>query len=193
MLFEALWLLLIWVISPFVSDGFALIISPIAAIAVSLAMLPGISYIYSILKKKDLFDPKMASFVLYGMSCLLTLYLTVVLLEKSVWAFHIDEIKNVEFALQAIPFLFYIVVFCLFRDPKQLQYGAYALAYGLFVIWEWAENWGIENFLSKILGIDAEFALNFFIIPFKEAMLLFIILDTFFKARHESKAGKGAV
>ena len=81
-LFEALWLLLIWVISPFVSDGFALIISPIAAIAVSLAMLPGISYIYSILKKKDLFDPKMASFVLYGISYLLTLYLTVVLLEK---------------------------------------------------------------------------------------------------------------
>lgn len=192
MLFEALWLLLIWVISPFVSDGFALIISPIAAIAVSLAMLPGISYIYSILKKKDLFDPKMASFVLYGISYLLTLYLTVVLLEKFVWTFHIDEIKNVEFALQAIPFIFYIVVFSVFRDPKQLQYGAYALAYGLFVVWEWAENWGIENDLSKILGIDSEFALNFFIIPFKEAMLLFIILDTFLKAKSELKVGKGA-
>ena len=111
MLFEALWLLLIWVISPFVSDGFALIISPIAAIAVSLAMLPGISYIYSILKKKDLFDPKMASFVLYGISYLLTLYLTVVLLEKFVWTFHIDEIKNVEFALQAIPSILLYSVF----------------------------------------------------------------------------------
>ena len=191
MLFEALWLLLIWVISPFVSDGFALIISPITAIAVSLAMLPGISYIYSILKKKDLFDPKMASFVLYGISYLLTLYLTVVLLEKFVWTFHIDEIKNVEFALQAIPFIFYIVVFSVFRDPKQLQYGAYALAYGLFVVWEWAENWGIAS--SLLTKIDTEFTLRFYIIPFKEAMLLFIILDTFFKARHESKAGKGAV
>lgn len=158
MLFEALWLLLIWVISPFVSDGFALIISPIAAIAVSLAMLPGISYIYSILKKKDLFDPKMASFVLYGISYLLTLYLTVVLLEKFVWTFHIDEIKNVEFALQAIPFIFYIVVFSVFRDPKQLQYGAYALAYGLFVVWEWAENWGIAS--SLLTKIDTEFTLR---------------------------------
>ena len=141
--------------------------------------------------EEDLFDPKMASFVLYGISYLLTLYLTVVLLEKFVWTFHIDEIKNVEFALQAIPFIFYIVVFSVFRDPKQLQYGAYALAYGLFVVWEWAENWGIAS--SLLTKIDTEFTLRFYIIPFKEAMLLFIILDTFFKARHESKAGKGAV
>jgi hypothetical protein len=191
-IFEALWLLLIWVLSPFVPDGSVLVIPPIAAAVISLVMVPCVSCTYSCLKKAGLFEPKMAELVLYGTSYLLSIYLAIVLLEKLIQAFHIDKIENVEFALQVIPFLLYIVVFWVFRDPKQLKYWAYALAYGLFVVWEWAENWGIENIFSKILGIDSEFALNFFIIPFKEAMLLFIILDTFLKAKSESKAGKGA-
>jgi len=191
-IFETLWLLLIWVLSPFVPDGSALVIPPIAAAVISLVMVPSISYTYSFLKQNGLFEPKMVEFILYGFSYLLSIYLAIVLLEKLIQAFHIDKIEHVEFALQVISFLLYIVVFRVFRDPKQLKYWAYAFAYGLFVVWEWAENWGIENVFSKILGIDSEFALNFFIIPFKEAMLLFIILDTFLKAKSESKVGKGA-
>lgn len=191
-IFEALWLLLIWVLSPFVPDGSALVIPPIAAAVISMVMVPSISYTYSFLKKNGLFEPKMIELVQYGFSYLLSIYLAIVLLEKLIQAFHIDRVEHVEFALQVISFVLYIVVFWVFRDPKQLKYWAYAAAYGLFVVWEWAENWGIENDLSKILGIDSEFALNFFIIPFKEAMLLFIILDTFLKAKSELKVGKGA-
>lgn len=80
-------------------------------------------------------------------------------------------------------FLLYIVFFCAFRNPKQTQYWAYALAYGFFILWEWFVDQNVAD--CALLNIDAEFTLNYFIIPFKEAMLLFIILDTFLKAKEE--------
>ncbi|MDE7172477.1 MAG: hypothetical protein K2O11_11495 [Oscillospiraceae bacterium] len=187
-IFESLWLLLLWVISPFVTARLALAISPIAAIVASLVIVPNVSQIGSFLKEKDLLDQKMVGLFLYGTSYLLTLYLTIELLQKFVEAYNIDKIEYLEFALQTVPFLIYIGVFWILRNPEQLQYWAYALAYGGFIVWEWAANWKVgENLIG---GIDTKFTSDFFITPYKEAMLLFIILDTFLKARDELKQEK---
>ena len=56
------------------------------------------------------------------------------------------------------------------------------------MIWEWINNWELTS--SLFLEINTDFILKFFIEPFKEAMLLFIILDTFFKAKDELKQEK---
>ena len=113
------------------------------------------------------------------------------LLQTVVEAFHIDTIEFVQFALQTVAFILYIAFFCAFRNSEQMQYWAYAIAYGIFQVWEWAVNWGALG--NSVLGIDMEFSLTFFIIPFKEAMLLFIILDTFFCKKDKFREGKEAV
>jgi hypothetical protein len=182
-IFEAFWLLFLWVVSPFVPDVLALIIPPAAAFATTLLVVLCISPVLTILKKKDWYDHNMAGLVLYGTGYLLTLYLTIELLQKVVEAFHISKVEHLEFSLQATAFLLYIVFFCAFRNPKQTQYWAYALAYGFFILWEWFVDQNVAD--CALLNIDAEFTLNYFIIPFKEAMLLFIILDTFLKAKEE--------
>ena len=187
-IFEALWLLFLWVISPFVSARFALAISPIAAIVVSLMMVPGITKVDSFWKEKDLLEQTLVGLFLYGTSYLLTLYLTIELLQKFVAAYNIDKIEYVEFALQAVPFAIYIVVFWVLRNPKQLQYWAYAVAYGFFLLRDWGINWKVFGNLTE--EIDATFTSDFFITPYKEAMLLFIILDTFLKAKDELKQKK---
>ena len=125
---EALYLLFLWVISPFVTDALALVISLIAAFVVSLVMVPGISCLYNYLRKKDLLDEKLEVFILYGTSYLLTLYLTIELLQKFVNVFNIDNLKQLQFALQVLPFLLYVAMFLVFRNPKQLQYWDYAVA-----------------------------------------------------------------
>lgn len=186
--FEILWLLFLWVVSPFVPAGLALAIPPVAAAAISLLVVLCISPILSVLKEKDWFELNVVGLVLYGTGYLSTLYLTIELLQKMVEAFHISRIEYAEFFLQAIAFFLYIVFFCAFRNPKQMQYWAYAAIYGFFVVWEWAVNWNVAD--GMLLGIDMKFALDFFIIPFKEAMLLFIVLDTFFKAKDELKQEK---
>lgn len=186
--FEILWLLFLWVVSPFVPAGLALAIPPVAAAAISLLVVLCISPILSVLKEKDWFELNVVGLVLYGTGYLSTLYLTIELLQKMVEAFHISRIEYAEFFLQAIAFFLYIVFFCAFRNPKQMQYWAYASVYGFFVVWEWAVNWNVAD--GMLLGIDMKFALEFFIIPFKEAMLLFIVLDTFFKAKDELKQEK---
>lgn len=187
-IFEVLWLLLLWVVSPFVSAVLALVIPPVTSSAMSLIIVLCISPILGIWEKKGWYDHNAAFLVLYGTGYLLTLYLTIELLQKVVEAFHISKVEHLEFSLQATAFLLYIVFFCAFRNPKQMQYWAYAVAYGFFILWEWSVDWNVAD--CTLFGIDTKFALDFFIIPFKEAMLLFIILDTFLKARDELKQGK---
>lgn len=182
-IFEAFGLLFLWVVSPFVPDVLALVIPPAAAFATSLLVVICISPVLTILKKKDWYDHDMAGLVLYGTGYFLTLCLTIALLQKVVEAFHISKVEHLEFSLQATAFFLYIVFFCAFRNPKQTQYWAYAVAYGFFVVWEWSVDWNIAD--CTLFGIDTKFALDFFIIPFKEAMLLFIILDTFLKVKDE--------
>lgn len=187
-IFEVLWLLLLWVVSPFVSAALALVIPPVASFAMSLMIVLCISPVLAIWKKKDWYNHNAVFLVLYGTGYLLTLYLTIELLQKVVEAFHISKVEHLEFSLQATAFLLYIVFFCAFRNPKQMQYWAYAVAYGFFILWEWSVDWNVAG--CTLFGIDTKFALDFFIIPFKEAMLLFIILDTFLKARDELKQEK---
>lgn len=187
-IFEVLWLLFLWDIEPFVTAGVALLIPPIAAFVISLVMAPRVTLIYLVLDEKGWVEKKAVGLILYGTSYLLTLYLTIMLLQTVVEAFHIDTIEFVQFALQTVAFFLYIAFFCSFRNPKQMQYWAYAVAYGFFIVWEWAVDWNDAD--CTLLGINMKFARDFFIIPFKEAMLLFIILDTFFKAKDELKQEK---
>lgn len=166
----------------------ALAAPPIVSFIISLMLLPVVSWIYSFAKEKDLLEEKSFGIVLYVTCYLLTLYLTVMLLQIFVRVFNINSIELVQFLLQTVAFSLFVVVFCVFRDPKQLQYVAYAIGYGLFIVWEWAVSWKVLG--DSLLGIDIEFALKFFIIPFKEAMLSFIIYDTYLKAKEELKAKK---
>ena len=181
--FEVLWLLFHWVLSPFVTAWFALVIPPIAAYAASMVIIGGVSHFYSRLEEKGYSNPQTANFVLYGTGLLLILLLTMGLLQTVIDAFQVDTINSFKFALQIFSFVLYIGFFCAFRNPKQTQYWAYALAYGFFVVWEWFVDQNVAGY--TLLNPNADFTLNYFIIPFKEAMLLFIILDTFLKAKEE--------
>ena len=187
-IFEGLCLLFLWVVSPFLPSEIALVTAVVAAFLVSLMFVPLISKVYSFLKEKNLFDVIAFGIVSYGTGYLFTLYLAIEILQKAVEIFNISEVKIIELNLQIIPFILYIILFCLFRDPKQQQYWAYALVYGGSLIWEWINNWELTS--SLFLEINTDFILKFFIEPFKEAMLLFIILDTFFKAKDELKQEK---
>lgn len=182
-IFELLWLLFLWVIDPFVPAGLALVIPPLAASAISLVIVLCISPVLAFGEKIGWLDLNAAGPALYGTGYLLTLYLTIEFLQQVVVAFQINRVEDLEFSLQTIAFFLYIVFFCAFRNPKQTQYWAYAIAYGFFVVWEWSVDYNVAD--RTLFGIDTKFALDFFIIPFKEAMLLFIILDTFLKARDE--------
>lgn len=182
-IFELFWLLFLWVVNHFVPAGIALLIPPTAAFVLSLMMAPVVTNILAILSKKDMLGKKMVVLILYSISYYLTLYLTLRLLQTLVDAFQIDTLGSVQLGFQSVAFLLYIVLFCAFRNPKQLQYWAYAVAYGFFVVWEWSVDWNVAG--CTLFGIDTKFALDFFIIPFKEAMLLFIILDTFLKVKDE--------
>ena len=181
--FGALWLSFHWVINPFVTAWVALIIPPIAAYAASIGVIGGLSHFYSRLEEKGYSNPQTVNFVLYGTGLLLILLLTMGLLRTVADAFQVNTINSFKFALQILSFILYIGFFVHFRNPKQTQYWAYALAYGLFVGWEWFVDQNVAD--CTLLNIDAEFTLNYFIILFKEAMLLFIILDTFLKAKEE--------
>lgn len=187
-IFEGLCLLFLWIISPFLPSEIALITAVVLAFLVSLMFIPLISTVYSFLKEKDLFDVTAFGIISYGTGYLFTLYLAIEILQKIVEIFNISEVKTVEFYLQVIAFVLYTILFCFFRNPKQQQYWAYALVYGASLIWEWSVSWEVA--VDSFLRIDTDFALKFFILPFREAMLLFIILDTFFKAKDELKQEK---
>lgn len=187
-IFEMLWWLLLWIISPFISDGLALVIPPLAAFAISLVFVACISPMLALLKKKYWFDLNAFGPVIYSAVYLLTLYLTLAILQKVTVVFNISTVEQLGVSFQIIAFLLYIVFFCAFRNPTQMQYWAYAIAYGFFIVWEWNADWNVIG--TTLLDINAELALKLFIIPFKEAMLLFIILDTFLKARNELKQEK---
>lgn len=94
-----------------------------------------------------------------------------------------DTIQSVGAAMtlcQACLFVLSLALIWVHSRPDQLQYILYAIAYFFIVILEWANTAGL-NPLS-LLNIDLEFSIPFFILPLKEAMLLYIILDVALQA-----------
>lgn len=94
-----------------------------------------------------------------------------------------DTIQSVEVAMtlcQVCLFVLSLALIWVHSRPDQLQYTLYAIAYFVIVILEWANTAGF-NPLS-FLKIDLEFSIPFFILPLKEAMLLYIILDVALQA-----------
>lgn len=181
-IFELLWCVLFAVLELLVPLAFAMIGAPVGAVIFCLLIAPYISQLYSWLNSKGFRNESMHDLVFYSFSYLLTLILTIELSEGIVKLFKINEVECLKFLLKAIAFILYIGVLYIYRNPNQLQYHFYAITYGLSLLLEWAMN--IEVLMSLI---DTHFVWEFFVIPFKEAMLLFIILDTYLIKKDQMK------
>lgn len=81
---------------------------------------------------------------------------------------------------QVLLFILFIALIWVHNRPDQMQYIVYAIAYFIVVVLEWA-NTATFNPLSPF-GIDLDFSIPYFILPLKEAMLLYIILDVALQA-----------
>jgi len=89
---------------------------------------------------------------------------------------------------QVLLFILFVLLIWAHSCPDQLQSIFYAIGHFAAVISEWA---GTAKFnpLSP-LNIDLEFSIPTFILPLKEAMLLYIILDAALQAfANKRKAG----
>lgn len=120
-----------------------------------------------------------SSFLPFGGGLVLEIIITVAVVFK----FANDTIQSVGVAMtlcQVCLFVLSLALIWVHSRPDQLQYILYAIAYFVIVILEWANTAGI-NPLS-FLNIDLEFSIPFFILPLKEAMLLYIILDVALQA-----------
>ena len=120
-----------------------------------------------------------SSFLPFGGGLLLELLITVAVVFKLAD----DTIQSGGVAMilcQICLFVLSLALIWVHSRPDQLQYILYAIAYFVIVILEWANTTGL-NPLS-FLNIDLEFSIPFFILPLKEAMLLYIILDVALQA-----------
>lgn len=181
-IFELLWCVLFAVLKCLAPLALAMIGAPVGAIIFCLLIAPYVSKLYSWLNSKGFRNGSMHDLVFYSFSYLLTLILTIELSESIVKLFNINEVECLKFLLKAIAFILYIGVLYIYRNPNQLQYHFYAITYGLSLLLEWAVD--IEVLKSLI---DTHFVLEYFVIPFKEAMLLFIILDTYLIKKDQMK------
>ncbi len=135
-------------------------------------------------------DLAMLDLVLYVVSYIATLFLACELTFTIIDVLSAPSADCLKFTLQTVAFLLYIGLFCIYRDPNKLQYHMYAATYGLTVILDWAVTWGMQKYLPQWISLDLEFAKTFFVVPFIEAMLLFIILDEWLKAKEAAKKEK---
>lgn len=102
-----------------------------------------------------------------------------------------DVIRDANVAMtlcQVILFILFVALIWVHNRPDQMQYIVYAIVYFLVVVLEWA-NTVTFNPLSP-LGIDLEFSIPYFILPLKEAMLLYIILDVALQAIANKRNGR---
>lgn len=140
--------------------------------------------------KLENFDRVMLDLILYVFSYLATLFVAYELSFAVVNIVGVPSTNYLKFILQTIAFLLYLGLFLVYRDPDKLQYHMYAVTYGLTVILDWAVDWEMQKHLPQWIKIDLEFSKTFFVMPFKEAMLLFIILDEYLKAKETTKKQK---
>ena len=110
----------------------------------------------------------------------LELFITVEILNKLAAAETVQSVEVVMTLCQVCLFILSVALIWVHSRPDQLQYILYAIAYFVVVILEWANTAGF-NPLS-FLNIDLDFSIPYFILPLKEAMLLYIILDVALQA-----------
>lgn len=92
----------------------------------------------------------------------------------------IQSVKTTMTLCQVCLFVLSVALIWVHSRTDQLQYVLYAVAYFVAVILEWLNMAGF-NPLS-FFDIDLKFSIPFFILPLKEAMLLYIILDVALQA-----------
>lgn len=92
----------------------------------------------------------------------------------------IQSVKATTALCQVCLFILSIALIWVHSRPDQLQYVLYAIAYFVAVILEWINTAGFN--LPSLFDIDLKFFVPFFIVPLKEAMLLYIILDVALQA-----------
>lgn len=181
---ESVWLLLFLLLRDFLHSILAFIIPAFISLSICL-------YANKRLSRPRLEPPDdiIFSVVLpFGGGVVLDLAIMVATMYKLI-ADDVIRDANVAMTLcQVILFILFIVLIWVHNRPDQMQYIVYAIVYFLVVALEWA-NTVTFNPLSP-LGIDLEFSIPYFILPLKEAMLLYIILDVALQAIANKRNGR---
>ena len=153
---------------------FALIVSTAIALLASIFLRPIVAKQYLWICKNETNDDSLhvVSFVL---SYLAALFITYCLSFASVELFHIQDIVWLKTLLQVFLFLLSIVLFFAYRRDDKRQYCFYAAIYFFSTIAEWHRNWIVQ--CNPGIESTLDFIITFFVIPSKEAMLLFTIWD----------------
>lgn len=181
---ESVWLLFFLLLRDFLHSILALIIPAVICLPICL-------YANKRLSRPRLEPPDdiIFSVVLpFGGGVVLDLAITVAIMYKLI-ADDVIRDANVAMTLcQVILFILFVALIWVHNRPDQMQYIVYAIVYFLVVVLEWA-NTVTFNPLSP-LGIDLEFSIPYFILPLKEAMLLYIILDVALQAIANKRNGR---
>lgn len=173
---ESVWLLLFLLLRSFLHSIWALIIPAVIALPICL-------YANKKLSRPKLEPPDdiIFSVVLpFGGGLLLDIAITVATICKLVADNVVVDVSVAMTFCQVLLFILFIALIWVHNRPDQMQYIVYAIAYFIVVVLEWA-NTATFNPLSPF-GIDLDFSIPYFILPLKEAMLLYIILDVALQA-----------
>lgn len=154
----------------------------------SIILPQAISLVICFWANKKLSRPKLdpptdfvfSAIVPFGGGLVLDIVIMLAVIYKLVADNAIQDVAVVMTLCQGLLFALFAVLIWAHGRPDQLQYIWYAIAYFLAVILEWA-NTAKFNPLSPF-NIDLEFSMPYFILPLKEAMLLYIILDVALQA-----------
>ena len=181
---ESVWLLFFLLLRDFLHSILALIIPAVISLPICL-------YANKRLSRPRLEPPDDIIFsvvLTFGGGVVLDLAITVAIMYKLI-ADDVIRDANVAMTLcQVILFILFVALIWVHNRPDQMQYIVYAIVYFLVVVLEWA-NTVTFNPLSP-LGIDLEFSIPYFILPLKEAMLLYIILDVALQAIANKRNGR---
>jgi len=181
---EALWLILFLMTRERLNSWSAFVVPTVIATILCLGA-------NKILSRPNLRPPDdfiFSTLLPFGGGLVLEIGITVAVLFKLTADETIQKVEAAMTLCQVCLFILSVVLIWVHSRPDQLQYILYAIAYLGAVILEWANTAGY-NPLS-FLGIDLRFSIPYFILPLKEAMLLYIILDVALQAIDKNrKAG----
>lgn len=116
----------------------------------------------------------------FGSGMVLDMVITIVTMYKLYTDKVVQDVDVMMFLCQVLFFVLFVALIWVHNRPDQLQYIVYAIAYFIVVILEWANTANLN--LLSFMDLDLDFSIPYFILPFKEAMLLYIILDVALQA-----------
>lgn len=173
---EVLWLIMFLIVREHLNSLWAIVIP--AAISTIVCLWANKKFSLPKLNPTDNFV--FSTLLSFGGGLVLELFITVAILFKLAADETVQSIEVAMTLCQVCLFILSVALIWVHSRPDQLQYILYAVAYFVIVILEWANTAGFN--LLAFLNIDLDFSIPYFILPLKEAMLLYIILDVALQA-----------